>query len=390
MGPTRVTALRRQLIAIGLAVAATAVVWLLFFRPGGSNEGPAGGGGASDSRPQVQRVESKLTLAQMVDQVMLIGFAGTSARGDIEDELRAHQLGGVLVGASNWPGARQGAQLVGGLRAAGLAGNRVAPLIVAQQEGGPYRALDDLPPASSEYEIASTGKPDAVEQWAQGAAAALRAEGFDLDLFPIADLTGPTSPVRDRGFAANPQAAAAFTVAALSGCAAAKMACAPAHFPGLGSASQDTDDGPASVGLSPQGLEASDLLPFKAAIRRNVPALVISLSFYAAYDPVVPGALSQAVATGLLRDQLHYKGVAITDDLEAGAIRGTEPISQAAVEAIAAGSDLVQVSDPKDVDAVRQALTSAAEDGTIPQQRLADAAARVLELKRRVGLLRGR
>ena len=389
MSPTSATARRRRLIAIAVAIVLTVLVWVLLFRGGNSDEGAAGGGGAGDARPQVTRVESTLTLPQRVDQVMLVGFHGTDSRGDVEKELREHQMGGILVGADNWPGAKKGAQLVGGLRAAGLAGNRVAPLIVAQQEGGQYRSFDDLPPVSSEFEIASTGKPDAVEAWAREAAAALRSEGFDLDIFPMADLTGPTSPVRDRGFAANPAATAAFTKAAIRGCIAAKMACAPGHFPGNGSASQDTDEGPASVGSDPQTIESSDLLPFKAAFRSKAPAVVMSLAFFAAYDPVTPAALSQQVATGLLRNQLHYRGAAITDDLEAGAIRATEPVPQAAVEAIAAGSDMVQVSDPNDVEPVRRALTAAAEDGTIPPQRLADAAARVLELKHKVGLLHG-
>jgi beta-N-acetylhexosaminidase len=390
MPPSSSTARRRQLVALAVALALTALVWVLLFRGGGgSDEGAAGGGGASDARPQVARVESTLTLPQRVDQVMLIGFHGTDAKGDIADELRKHAMGGVLVGADNWPGAKNGAQLVGGLRAAGLAGNRVAPLIVAQQEGGQYRAFDDMPPISSEFEIASTGKTATVEAWAKDAASALRADGFDLDLFPVADLTGPTSPVRDRGFAASPQATAAFTAAAIRGCVEAKMACAPLHFPGNGSASQDTDEGPASVGSEPQAIQSNDLLPFKAAFRAKAPAVVMSLAFYAAYDPVTPGAFSPSVATGLLRDDLHYKGAAITDDLEAGAIRATESVPQAAVEAIAAGSDMVQVSDPDDVNPVRRALTTAAEDGTIPPQRLADAAARVLELKHKVGLLHG-
>ncbi len=389
MPPSHAAARRRQLAAVAVAVALTALVWLLFFRGDGSSDEVAGGG-ARDARPQVARVESRLTLPQRVDQVMLVGFHGTNARGDIEDELREHQMGGVLVGAGNWPGAKQGAQLVGGLRAAGLAGNRVAPLIVAQQEGGPYRALRDEPPTSSQFEIASTGKTSTIEAWAEFAAAALRSEGFDLDLFPVADLTGPSSPVRDRGFAASPEATAAFTAAALHGCVEARMACAPLHFPGNGSASQDTDEGPASVGSTPQTIATNDLLPFKAALRQKVPAVVMSLAFYAAYDPVTPAALSPAVATDLLRGRLHYRGVAITDDLEAGAIRATESVPEAAVEAIAAGSDMVQVSDPKDVDAVRKALTTAAESGTIPPQRLADAAARVLELKHQVGLLHGR
>jgi beta-N-acetylhexosaminidase len=158
----------------------------------------------------------------------------------------------------------------------------------------------------------------------------------------------------------------------------------------MGSASQDTDLGPATVQSDPQSLAARDLPPFQAAFAANAPAVVLSLAYYAAYDPVTPGALTEPVATGLLRDQLHFGGAAITDDLEAGAVRATMSVPEAAVEAIVAGADMVQVSSPTDVDKVRQALLAAAADGRISSQRLADAAARVLELKRRVGLLRGR
>jgi beta-N-acetylhexosaminidase len=266
----------------------------------------------------------------------------------------------------------------------------VAPLIVAQQEGGAYRSFPDLPPAQTEFEIAQTGKPTAVEAWAQQDAAALRAEGFDLNLFPVADLTGPTSPVAQRGFSSDSTAVSALTKSALDGCRTARMACAPGRFPGLGSASQDTDQGPATVQSDPETLQSQDLPPFRTAFASHAPAVVLSLAYYAAFDPVTPGALSEPVATGLLRDQLHYRGAAITDDLEAGAIRATMSVPEAAVEAIVAGADMVQVSSPADVEKVRKALLAAAEQGRISSQRLADAAARVLELKRQVGLLRGR
>ncbi len=386
----RQVARRRQAVAILVALAATALVWLLLFRGGGEKGGASRGGGATEARPQVARVESKLSAPEMVDQVLLVGFSGQKASGDIATELRAHQDGGVLVGPDNWPGGGAGAQLVGGLRAAGLAGGRVAPLIVAQQEGGNYRSFADLPPAQTEFQIAQTGKPPAVQSWAQQGAAALRAEGFDLNLFPIADLTGQTSPVGERGFASDPTAVSAFTKAAIDGCTAARMACAPGRFPGLGSASQDTDQGPATVQSDSQSLAAQDLPPFRTAFADHVPAVVLSLAFYAAFDPVTPGALSEPVATGLLRDQLHFKGAAITDDLEAGAVRATMSVPEAAIEAIVAGADMVQVSSPGDVEKVRQALLTAVAQGRISPQRLADAAARVLELKHRVGLLRGR
>lgn|SRR3954447_23274800 len=388
--PTPQQVARRRAFAIVAALAATALIWLLLFNGKGDGDNTAGRrGGAQDANPRVARVESQLSLPEMVDQVMLIGFDGGAAKGDIETELRGHQDGGVIVGPDNWPGKEAGAQLVGGLRAAGLAGGRVAPLIVAQQEGGAYRAFTDLPPGETEFQIAETGKPAAVEAWSQEGAGALRAEGFDLDLFPVADLTGQTSPVAERGFAADPTAVSAFTDAALKGCVAARMACAPGHFPGLGAASQDTDQGPATVQADPQALAAQDLPPFRTAFSDHALAVVLSLAYYAAYDPVTPGALAEPVATGLLRDQLNFKGAAITDDLEAGAIRATMSVPEAAVEAIVAGADMVQVSSPGDVDKVRKALLDAADEGRISSERLADAAARVLELKRQAGLLRG-
>ncbi len=377
-------------MALGVAVAATVLIWLLLFRGGESTDTAGGRGGAADARPQVARVESRLSVPEMVDQVMLIGFHGTSASGDIEKELRGHQDGAVLVGAGNWPGKKPGAQLVANLRASGLAGGRVAPLVVAQQEGGDFRTLRDLPPTTNEFHIGASGKPAAVESWARTGAGALRAEGFDLDLFPVADITGTASPVAERGFSSDPRAVAAFTAAAVKGCIEARMACAPSHFPGLGSASQDTDQGPATVQSDERTLASQDIPPFKAAFKANAPAVVLSLAYYAAYDPVTPGALTEAIDTGLLRDQLGFKGAAITDDLEAGAVRANIGIAEAAVEAIVAGADMVQVSDPADVPRVRAALLDAAESGRISSGRLADAAARVLELKRQVGLLRGR
>src|SRR5207244_6364403 len=101
--------------------------------------------------------------------------------------------------------------------------------------------------------------------------------------------------------------------------------------------------------------------------------------FYAAYDPLTPGALTPGIATDLLRGQLGFGGLAITDDLGAGAITATERVPEAAVEAIAAGADLIQIDDPRDQRGVRAAIGRAVVDGVIPRERLADAAARVLE-----------
>jgi beta-N-acetylhexosaminidase len=387
MSPSPAVARRRRAVAILLTIVATMAIWALVVRGDGS--APTGLGAAKAADPRVQAVESRLSLPQMVDQVLLLGFSGTSPSGPIRHELRAHELGGVIVGPENWRNHFQGTKLVAGLRAAGLGGGRVPPLIVTQQEGGQHRSLRDMPPDVNELRIGERRSPRLARHWAKDAAAALRGAGFDLDLFPVADVTTPTSPLGDRAFGAKPDLVAALTASSVRGCKAARLACAPLHFPGLGAASQDTDNGPATVGLDTATLASRDLAPFRAAFAADAPAVVLSLAYYAAYDPVTPGALTSGVATDLLRGEMHFDGVAITDDLGAGAITATERIPDAAVEAIAAGADLVQIDEPGDERGVRAALLRAVAGGAIPEQRLADAAARVLDLKRRIGLLKG-
>ncbi len=114
---------------------------------------------------------------------------------------------------------------------------------------------------------------------------------------------------------------------------------------------------------------------------------MLSLAFYASYDPVTPGALSESIATELLREDFGFEGLAITDDLGAGAVKATTSVPRAAVEAVVAGADMVQIGSADDQEGVREALLAALDDGELARERLIEAAGRVLELKRAQGLL---
>lgn len=383
---TRTTVLRRRALAVLAAAAATAAIWLAFFRAG-DEEGPGTterGRGVSEP---VAALVRGLTVPERVDQVLLLGFDGTDATSPIVDEVRRRQLGGLLLGARNFVDQAQLASLTGAIRAAALANDRVPPLFAAAQEGGAYRAFASLPPERTELDVGDSGSVALAEEWAREAGEALRRAGIDLDLFPVADVATLDSPIADRAFSDDPLVAASMTAAALRGCRAARISCAPLHFPGLGASSQDTDQGPATVGLDSASLAERDLEAFRAAFAERAPAVVLSHAFYAAYDPVTPGSLAEPIASGLLRDQLEFEGVAITDDLGAGAIKAGHSVADAAVTAIQAGADLVQIDAPADQRGVREALLAAAESGLIPEPRLAEAAGRVLELKRAQGLL---
>jgi beta-N-acetylhexosaminidase len=285
--------------------------------------------------------------------------------------------------------ASQGATLISALRGAGLAGGRIPPLIVTAQEGGEYRTFPELPPDARELDIGKRGSPPEAEAWSKATGEALRAVGVDLNLFPVADVATVDSPVAGRAFSDDAATAAEMTAAAVRGCHDAGIACAVLHFPGLGAASQDTNKGPATVSLDERSLAARDLAAFRAAFAERVPGVVLSLAFYAAYDPVTPGAMSSRIATDLLRDQLGYAGPAITDDLGAGAVKATYKVPAAATMAMEAGADLLQIDSPADQTGVREALLGAVSSGVLPEERLQEAAGRVLELKRRMGLLKG-
>ena len=338
------------------------------------------------SRPcriSVSAVVEGLTDEQLADQVLLLGFEGVDETAPMLAELGGRELGGILIGPANWLGADAGAGLIEAIRSASATAT-APPLIVASQEGGDYRSFADLPPEETELEIGDSGNVSVAEDWARQTSAALSDSGFDLNLFPVADVATLDSPVADRAFSDDPRVAAELTAASLRGCRDARLACAPLHFPGLGAASQDTSRGPATVSLDQAGLFARDVEPFRAAIAERAPALVLSLAFYAAYDPVTPGAFTPTIATDLLRDQLGFAGVAITDDLGAGAVKFTDEVPDAAVAALAAGVDMVQITNPEDQEGVAEAIVAALASGELSRGRLAEAAGRVLELKESV------
>lgn len=384
--PSRLVVARRRAVALAIIAALAVAAWLLLGRGSsdGSDEHAAATAGVS---AEVSARAREMAPDQLADQVLLLGFDGTDADADFVRDLDKHEYGGVFVDSDNWADAQQGSELVGALRAAGRAEGHVPPLIVASQEGGQYRAFPDLPPEQNELQIGDLGSSGEALRWARSSAGALRSAGFDLDLFPIADVATLDSPLADRAFSDDPGLVAELTAASIRGCNRAGLACAALHFPGLGGASEDTDSGPATIGIDAATLEGRDLAPFEAAFDEGMPAVVLSLGFYVAYDAVTPGALADPVATGLLRDQLGYEGVAITDDLGAGAVRSGTAVPKAAVAALAAGADLIRIDDPADQRGVERAIVAALDGGELSRAELEVAASRVLELKRARGLI---
>ncbi|WP_445269015.1 glycoside hydrolase family 3 protein [Streptomyces sp. DSM 41634] len=210
--------------------------------------------------------------------------------------------------------------------------------------------------------------------------------GVNLNWAPSADVnSNPDNPVIGvRSFGADTRLAARHTAAYVEGLQAAGVAACTKHFPGHGDTNVDSHHALPRIDVDLDTLQARELVPFKAAIEAGTKAVMSAHILVPALDPTRPATLSPQILTGLLRKELGYEGLIVTDGMEMNAIAGTYGIERGSVLAIAAGADAICVggglADEATVLRLRDALVAAVREGTLPEERLADAAARVREL----------
>jgi beta-N-acetylhexosaminidase len=346
---------------------------------------PAGALPGAHVSAQIGRQVAALPVERKVAQLLLVGFDGQDANAPFFATLRRMDLGGVVVQRRNYVSAPQLSTLTAGVANAAAGRLHQPPFVLARQEGGEFSAFPDLPPRPAPGELASAA--DAAAE-ARKSARSLKALGLNGVLGPDVDVGVSEGDILGpRAFSDDPRDVSAYAGAAVAGYRRAGLLSAPEHFPGIGAAAQSPDDGPTQVGLDMGALERRDLLPFKAAIRADAPAVVVGHASYAPDDFVVPASLSRAIETNLLRGGLSFRGMAIADDLEAGAITAGHSVPQAAVEAVAAGADMVYIGGPQtDWMAAYRALLGAVRSKRIPRTRLDAAVTRVITAKRELGL----
>jgi beta-N-acetylhexosaminidase len=322
----------------------------------------------------------RLPAERKVAQLFLWGFSGQDLTAPVFRELRRLDLGGIVIAQRNYRNAQQLANLAGEAAVIARAARHVPPFVMAAQEGGEFNAFPDLPPAQPQARIESAS---AAARSAFSGAASLRPLGVNGVLGPVADV-GPEDGgvLGARAYSDDPETVASHVVAAVGAYRRASTLSAVGHFPGLGGATQDTEEGPASVGLTPEELGKRDLVPFLAAVRARVPAVVVGNAAYATDDFVTPASLSRKITTDLLRGRLGFDGVAITDDLAAPAVTAVSTVPDAAVDAVKAGADMVFISAPRgDQEAAYLAVLNALRRGDIPRRRVNEAILRILEAK---------
>jgi len=322
-----------------------------------------------------------LSLEEKVGQLLMIGFTGTDARGPVKNLLADRHVGGVILFFRN---IRDGNHVTD-LTAALQSHARHPLLLAADQEGGSVLRVREG--ASLLTSAMGTGRlgPQAVREVASICGSEMRAMGLNLNLAPVLDVNVPDNPgIGIRSYGEKAEEVALLADAYVRGLQeAGTLACAK-HFPGKGAASLDAHLDLPTIDRDLAALRAFELLPFRAAIAAGAGAAMTSHCVYSRVD-AKPATLSKAILTDLLRAELGFDGILITDDLEMGAIAKYHEGTSAAVASFAAGADVLlicanQAYQEKTIDALVKALQA----GDVPMSRLDESLDRLWRAKAKI------
>jgi beta-N-acetylhexosaminidase len=350
----------------------------------------------------VRRWMKSMTLRQEVAQLVFIEFHGGSPNTRSRDYLKFVRLirdtnvgGLILVNAANARGVQKAEPFA--LAAFLNRMQRIArvPLLVGAdfERGASMRVSGTtaFPPAMA---FGAAGDPSLTRFEGEVTAREARALGIQWVYAPVADVNNnPENPIINiRSFGENPQAVAANVKAFIEGAHADKhsfVLTTAKHFPGHGDTAVDSHLSLPAITANRDRLESLELVPFRAAIEDGVDAIMSGHIAVPALAPEgVPATLSPAILTGLLRQQLDFKGIVITDALGMGAIVNEFGAGEAAVRALQAGADTLLM--PANADSAIRAVVAAVENGRLTRQRIQASVVRILSAKERLGLDRKR
>ncbi|HLG16817.1 MAG TPA: beta-N-acetylhexosaminidase [Blastocatellia bacterium] len=312
-----------------------------------------------------------MEIEHRVGQLILIGVPGTEVDAEARDLLESVQPGGVLLSARNIESPHQVLELTTSIRAA----VQVPPLIAVDQEGGRVDRLREIYSAMPSADLVrASGDASMADRLGEITAEGLRMLGFNVNLAPVLDVAVDDSAengLKGRYFGDSAAQVVRLAGAYLEGLQRGGVVGAGKHFPGLGATLPDSHSDLPSVDLTRDQVLRHHVAPYTelfSKINARLNALLVAHAHYPAFDgpSPLPASLSKNIVTGLLRDELGFKGLAITDDLEMGAITSARSVGDAAVMAIEAGLDMVMVTGTTESAVLAwQTMTTAAREGRI-------------------------
>jgi len=324
------------------------------------------------------------TAAQLIGQKLVVRMSGTTASAALLARIERGEVGGVILFQANIGTPAALRRLTASLQAAATRGGQPTLLIGVDQEGGKIKRIPWAPPTVTPAEMGRDGRPSVARDQGLATASALRDLGINVDLAPVADVPsgqGSFMEAAGRTFSKSPATVSALADAFAAGLEAGGVIPALKHFPGIGLATQDTDSHGVVIEASKGDLGAG-LQPYQAAIAERIPLIMLSNATYPAYDATNAAGWSSAIGDALLRREMGFDGVTITDSLDGTAKARGVSSGDLAELAAKAGTDLLLVTGTEGTSAaVFERLVGGLEDGSLDRSTLAASYERILALK---------
>jgi beta-N-acetylhexosaminidase len=323
----------------------------------------------------------RMSVGDMVGQMFVVSVGGTQPDYYIEKMVRKRNIGGVILFDYNMESEEQVESLTSRLQRLSMQTEPAVPLFVAvDQEGGDIASAPWVAPQPAAAEVGSRGDPEEAHDIAATMGRQLLRAGINTNFAPVVD-TGFGAAIGNRSYGEDPEQVARMGAAAVEGFESAGVISAAKHFPNHGPATSDSHASLPIIRHDAKTLESHDLPPFEAAVDAGVPMVMVGHLLYPAIDPHNPASLSRD-AMSMLRRDLGFDGVVVTDDLAMAGAKGGGTPAEAAVRAVQAGADLLILSSPPQQQAdAYDAVVAAVESGKIPRSRIEKSVERLLTVK---------
>ena len=329
---------------------------------------------------KVDKIVESMSQTEKLGQMVMIGIQGTKVDDDSLYMLHQFHMGGVILFDRNMKSPEQVKQLTSDLQAQS---NEKVPLFIGiDEEGGDVvRMAEKLTPPPSQKEIGATGDIEQAKTWAIKTAESLKDMGINVNFAPVADVGSNDK----RSYSTDANTVIDFVRAATKGYQQENIIYSLKHFPGIGKGRVDSHVDSSSIDVTKEILMAEDIIPFKTIIDENEPNdyfILVSHLKYPALDEEYPASLSSKIMTDLLRNELGYKGIIITDDMEMGAVANHNDFRSIGVNAVKAGADIVLVChEYEHQQEVYLGLLDAVNSGEISQERIDESVKRIIKVK---------
>ncbi|HZA03571.1 MAG TPA: glycoside hydrolase family 3 N-terminal domain-containing protein [Propionibacteriaceae bacterium] len=336
---------------------------------------------------------ARLTPAEQVGQLLMVAVSSTGLGGSVRDTLAESRAGSAILLGNSTAGAAVTRRVVGDVRDSTRRPGGIQTLLAVDQEGGGVQRLrgpgfTEIPSAEQQAERSDVRLTRDAERWGRE----LTDAGLDANLAPVADvvpadLGDGNAPIGalQRGYGSDPGTVAAKASAFVRGMNRAGVATAVKHFPGLGRVRGNTDFARRVVDRQTTR-DGAQVAAYRSVIEARVDMVMVSSAYYERIDPRRRAAFSPVVLTDLLREDLGFSGVVISDDLAAAAMADVDP-EQRALRFLGAGGDLMIIGDAGLVDRMAQAVRERMASDARFAERVRQSATRVVVMKARRGLV---